>query len=117
MATSRATYRLINQLFDPLCMPSGAVRDVERDNVVRACFEYIIRTIGLQVTLILLLVAISRVESRPITDLSPLIEIRFASMGIIETFQHNEPGESLDTDDRTFENLMEVSELEVGWRK
>lgn len=92
-------------------MPSGAVRDVERDNVVRACFEYIIRTIAPQVTFILPLVTMSLVEFRPITNLSPLIEIRFAFTGVIETFQYNEPGKSFDTDDRTFENLMEVSEL------
>jgi hypothetical protein len=107
----RVTHRLVDQLFDPLCVPSRTVGDMKRDNVVRAGFKYVIRAISLQVTLECPLVTACSVELRSITNFSPLVEVRLAGIRIIETFQHDKPGKSLDTSNRTLENLVVVSEV------
>ena len=71
LARLRTTHRLIDQLFNPPCVPSGTVRDVERDNVVRACLEHFIGAVSLQITLIGLLAAVRSVELRAVANLSP----------------------------------------------
>jgi hypothetical protein len=83
---------------------------MKRDNVVRAGFKYVIRAISLQVTLECPLFTISSVELRSITNLSPLVEVRLAGIRIIETFQDDKSGKTLDTSNRTLENLIAVSE-------
>lgn len=86
MAWLRVTHRLIDQLFDPLCVPPGAIRNVKGDNIVRASLKHLIRAIGLQIALVRLLSAVGCVKLRPVANLSPLVEVRFAGTRVIEAF-------------------------------
>ena len=83
MGALRITHRLIDQLFDPPCVPSRTVRDVKGSNVIGAGFEHTIRAVVLQVAFVCLLAMVSPEELRSIANLSTLIEVRFAGTRII----------------------------------
>jgi hypothetical protein len=83
---------------------------VKRDNVVRAGFEDLIRVVRLQIALVCPLATMRSIELRSVTNPSPRVEVRFAGTRIIETFQYDESGKTLDTRDRTFVDLAGVSE-------
>jgi hypothetical protein len=91
-------------------VPSGTIRNVERDNVIRAGFEHVIRAVRLQITLERPLAVIRSEELRSVANPPPLVEVHFAGTRIIETFQDNESGKTIDTSDRTFVDLIGVSE-------
>lgn len=91
-------------------MPPRAVRNVKRNNVIRASFEHVIRGVPLQIALVGLLVTVSPIELRSVANLPSLIEVQITGTGIVETFQYDESSEPFDASDRTFENLIEVSE-------
>ena len=100
---------MIDQLFDPPCVPPGAVRNVERDNVIRAGLEHVVRTVRFQIALIRLSTK-RPVELRSVADSPPRVEVRFAGPRIIETFQDDESGKTIDASDRTFVDLIWASE-------
>jgi len=110
LARLRTTHRLIDQLFDPPRMPPRTVRNVERDYVVRTGRDHVVRAVRLQVTLICPLATRRSVELGPVANLPSCIEVRFAGTRIIETFQDDEPSETLDSSDRAFVNLIGASE-------
>ena len=91
-------------------MPSRTIRNVKRNNVIRAGFEHVVRVAPLQIAPIRPPVVVSSIELRSVANLSPLVEVNFAGGRIIETFQYDESGETLDTSDGTFENLIGVLE-------
>jgi len=113
LTSPRATHRLVNQLFYPPCMPSRTVGNVERDDVVRAGFKYIIRAVCLQIALVHLFATVGSVELGPIANLPPRVEVRFTGTRIIKTFQDDESSKTLDTSDRAFVDLIGVSETKA----
>lgn len=82
----RVTHRLIDQFLNPSCVPPRAVRNVKRDDVIRAGFKHVIWAILLQVALVSLLATMRRVKLGPVANLPPRVEIIFAGTRIIETF-------------------------------
>ena len=103
---SRTTHRLIDQLFNPPCMPSWTVRNVERDHIVRAGREHVVWAVRLQIALKGPLATKRSVELRSVANLPPGVEVHFTSVRIIETFQDNKSSEPLYSSDRTFVNLI-----------
>ena len=81
-----ATYRLIDQLFDPSCVPSGAVRNMERDNIIRTGLEHVVRTVCLQIALKGPLAMMRSIELGSVANPPPGVEVYVAGTRIVETF-------------------------------
>ena len=111
LARSKATYRLINQLFDPLCVPSRTVGNVEGGNIIRAGLKHLIRAILLEVTPVGLLATVRPIELGTVANPPPSVEVQLAGIRIVEPFQDDESGKAFYTSDRTFKDLDEVSEM------
>ena len=92
-------------------MPSGTVRDMERDNVIRASLKHFIRTVLLQVTFVRLPATIGTVKPWAVANPSPSVEVCLTGMRIVEALQDDESGKALDTSDRTFKDLIGASEM------
>ena len=83
---------------------------MERGYVVRTGCNHVVRTVRLQIALVRPLATKRSVELRPVADLPPRVEVRFAGVRIIETLQDDEPSKTLDSSDRTFVYLIGASE-------
>ena len=94
-------------------MPSGTVRNVERDNIIRAGLQHFIRAVLLQITLVCLLATMRSKDLRAVANPPPCIEVCLAGSRVIETLQDDESGKPLDTSDRTFEDLIGGSEMRL----
>ena len=73
LTSLRATYRLVDQLFYPPCVPPRTIRDVKRSNVIRASFEHVIRAVLLQIALVRPLVTEISVELRSVANLPTFV--------------------------------------------
>ena len=84
---------------------------MERENVIRAGLQHFIRAVLLQITFICLLAMMRPIEFWAVANPPTCVEVRLAGTGIVETFQDYKSGKTLDTSDRTFEDLIGGSKM------